>query len=198
MNSLVTRSPLPRQVERYALLTTLARYDSALEPQPYLARSWTWSADRRVLTFHLHTDVRWTDGVATAAPDVVWTLNAARDSAVGYPRANDLGEVQDVSAPDDSTVLIRWRSPPARFPDVLTDLAILPAHLLDSVPDTRMRGAAWNTNPVGNGPFQFVSFEHNRRWVFAANHDFPASLGGPPKLSRFIVVTVDDPTAKLA
>src|ERR1700757_2635773 len=75
MNSLVTRSPLPRQVERYALLTTLARYDSALRPQPYLARAWTWSADRRTLTFALHTDIDWNDGVPTRAPDVVWTLD---------------------------------------------------------------------------------------------------------------------------
>lgn len=198
MNSLVTRSPLPRQVERYALLTTLARYDSALHPEPYLARSWAWSADRRTLTFRLHTDVRWTDGVPTRAADVVWTLDAARDPVTGYPRFDDLADVGDVSAPDDSTVVIRWRRPPARFPDVLTDLAILPAHLLDSVPDARMRTAAWNTAPVGNGPFRFVSAEHNRRWVFAANPDFPASLGGPPHLSRFIVVTVDEPTAKLA
>lgn len=198
MNSLVTRSPLPRQVERYALLTTLARYDSALHPEPYLAKRWTWSPDRRTLTFHLHTDVRWTDGVPTGARDVVWTLDAARDPVTGYPRFADLADVQDVAASDDSTVVIRWGRAPAAFPDVLTDLAILPAHLLDTVPDGRMRGAAWNTDPVGNGPFRFVSYEHNRRWIFAANPGFPASLGGPPRLSRFIVVTVDEPTAKLA
>ena len=198
MNALVTRSPLPRQVERYALLTTLARYDSALNPQPYLARAWTWSPDRRTLTFRLHSDLRWTDGVPTSARDVVWTLRAARDPATGYPRANDIMTMQDVSALDDSTVAIRWLGPPDRFPDVLTDLAILPAHLLDTVPDGRMREAAWNTHPVGNGPFRFVAYEHNRRWVFEANPDFPPSLGGPPRLSRFIVVVVDEPTAKLA
>ena len=197
MNSLVTRSPLPRQVERYALLTTLAQYDSALQPQPYLARSWTWSADHRTLTLALHTDVRWDDGVPTGAPDVVFTLEAARDSVTGYPRYADLAGIQNVSAADDSTVVIVWSHAPEGFPDVLTDLAILPAHLL-RVPHGELRNAPWNTHPVGNGPFRFVSFEHNRRWIFDANPDFPASLGGPPKLSRFIVVTVDEPTAKLA
>jgi peptide/nickel transport system substrate-binding protein len=34
--------------------------------------------------------------------------------------------------------------------------------------------------------------------VFAANRDFPAGLGGPPRLQRFIVVVVDEPTTKLA
>jgi peptide/nickel transport system substrate-binding protein len=43
-----------------------------------------------------------------------------------------------------------------------------------------------------------VAHEPNRRWVFEANPDFPAELGGPPKLSRFIVVVVDEPTTKLA
>lgn len=198
MNPLVTRPPLARQVERYALLTTLARYDSTLTPTPYLARAWEWSPDRRVLTFHLHTDVRWGDGVATIARDVVWTLDAARDSDTGYPRYRELGDVAGDAATDDSTVTVRWSRPPATFPDVLTDLAILPAHLLDAVPHARMREASWNVHPVGNGPFQFVSYEPNRRWVFAANPDFPSSLGGPPRLARFIVVVVDEPTAKLA
>jgi peptide/nickel transport system substrate-binding protein len=94
--------------------------------------------------------------------------------------------------------VLRFRQVQTRFPDLLTDLAILPAHLLDTVPHARLRQAAWNTAPVGNGPFRFVSHEPNRRWVFAANPDFPAVLGGPPRLQRFIVVVVDEPTTKLA
>jgi peptide/nickel transport system substrate-binding protein len=85
-----------------------------------------------------------------------------------------------------------------RFPDVLTDLAILPAHLLDTVPAGRLRQAEWNTRPVGNGPFRFVAHEPNRRWVFAADTAFAEVLGGPPRLERLIVVVVDEPTTKLA
>jgi peptide/nickel transport system substrate-binding protein len=43
-----------------------------------------------------------------------------------------------------------------------------------------------------------VSHEPNRRWVFAADSSFPTALGGPPRLKRFIVVVVDEPTTKLA
>jgi peptide/nickel transport system substrate-binding protein len=88
--------------------------------------------------------------------------------------------------------------PQPGFPDLLTDLAILPAHLLDTVPHARLRQAAWNNAPVGNGPFRFVAHEPNRRWVFAADPAFPKALGGPPRLDRFIVVVVDEPTTKLA
>ena len=52
INPLLTQHPLARQVQRYVLLTTLARYDSALAPVPYLAREWRWSKDRRKSCFH--------------------------------------------------------------------------------------------------------------------------------------------------
>lgn len=198
INPLLTLHPLARQVQRYVLLTTLARYDSTLTPRPYLARRWEWSADGRTLTFHLEPTVRWHDGAPTTARDVKWTLDAARDPATGYPRAADLAGLDTVLALEDSTVSLRFASAVSRFPDVLTDLAILPSHLLDTVPATRLRSAAWNVAPVGNGPFRFVAHEPNRRWVFAANPDFPRVLGGPPALDRFIVVVVDEPTTKLA
>jgi peptide/nickel transport system substrate-binding protein len=198
INPLLTVHPLARQVQRYVLLTTLVRYDSTLTPRPYLARSWQWSQDRRRLSFQLETAVHWHDGVPTTARDVVWTLDAARDPVTGYPRASELSTLESVTAPDESTAVLQFRLPPADFPDVLTDLAMLPAHLLDSVPHDRLRQAGWNSAPVGNGPFRFVAHEANRRWVFAANPTFPAILGGPPRLDRFIVVVVNEPTTKLA
>jgi peptide/nickel transport system substrate-binding protein len=198
INPLLTTHPLARQVQRYVLLTTLARYDGALTPRPYLARSWTWSPDRRRLSFALTTAARWHDGVPTTARDVRWTLEAARDPRVGYPRLSDLADLLTVAAPDDSTVVLDFRTPQRGFPDVLTDLAVLPAHLLDSVPRDALRRAAWNQHPVGNGPFRFVRHEPNRRWVFAADTAFPHELGGPPRLERLVLAVVDEPVTKLA
>src|SRR5438034_4187766 len=163
VNPLFTTHPLAKQVQRYVLLTTLARYDSALVPQPYLARRWTWSAERTTLTFRLQPGVRWHDGVATTARDVVWTLNTACDSVTGYPRLSDLANVVSANDADDSTVIVRFSRPERELPDVFTDLAVLPAHLLDSIPRTRLRQAEWNAHPVGNGPFRFVTHESNRR-----------------------------------
>jgi len=198
INPLLTQHPLAKQVQRYVLLTTLVRYDSTLTPQPYLARRWRWSADSTTLTFTLFAGLTWDDGRPTVARDVAWTFDAARDPATGYPRLADLGNVADVRAPDDTTVIVRFRTAQSRLPDVFTDLAILPAHLLDSVPYARLRQAAWNEHPVGNGPFRFVVHEPHRRWVFTRNSAFPAALGGPPRLDRLILVVVDEPMTKLA
>ncbi len=198
INPLLTIHPLARQVQKFLLLTTVARYDSALRPQPYLARAWWWSEGRRRLTLRLRADVRWHDGVPTVARDVAWTLMTARAPATGYPRLAELAPLRDVTVSDDTTLVLSFAEPQARFPDVLTDLAILPAHLLDSVPAGALRRAAWNRQPVGNGPFRFVAHERNRRWVFDANPSFPAALGGPPTVRRLVVVVVDEPTTKLA
>ena len=198
MNPLLTTHPLARQVQRYVLLTTLVRYDSALNVEPYLARAWEWSGDSTVLTLHLSQAVHWHDGVATTARDAAWTIDAARDPDTGYPRLTDFADLSSVVATNDSTLAITFRQPRATIPDVFTDLAILPAHLLDSVPHARLRGAAWNQAPVGNGPFTFVSHAPNRRWVFAANPDFPTSLGGAPHIDRLVIAVVDEPTTKLA
>jgi peptide/nickel transport system substrate-binding protein len=198
VNPLLTTHPLARQVQRYVLLTTLVQYDSALVVKPYLARQWDWSTDSLTLTWHLNTMVRWDDGAPTTARDVAWTLDAARDPATGYPRSGDLEDVVAVTVRDDSTVTVAFSTPPHGIPDVFTDLAILPAHILAGTPPGRLRSAAWNQTPTGNGPFRFVSHTPNRRWVFAANREFPAALGGPPRIDRLVIAVVDEPTTKLA
>jgi peptide/nickel transport system substrate-binding protein len=197
-NPLVTIHGLSRQVQRYVLFTTLARYDSALAPVPYLARGWEWSADRTKLTFRLQPGVRWHDGRPTTAADVAFTLLAARDFRTGYSRASDFSAVDTILAPDDSTVVLEFDAAQTLFPLVLCELPILPAHLLIGVSHTEMRRAPFNLNPVGNGPFRFVERTPGQRWVFARNDSFPAALGGPPSIERLVIAVVDEPTTKLA
>ncbi len=197
-NPLVTIHPLARQVQRHVLLVTLARYDAALEPVPYAARSWTWSDDRTELTFQLARRLQWHDGVATTSRDVVFTLDAARDPATGFPRYADLADIHSVDALDDHLVVVRFTRPQRTFPMVLCELPLAPAHLLAGVPRDRMRQAEFGRAPVGNGPFRFVSRTPGQRWVFERNSTFPAELGGPPRVRRLVVAVVDEATTKFA
>ncbi len=198
INPLVTVHPLAKQVQRYALFLTLVRYDSALVPRPYLASAWSWSADRRTLTFTLRGDVRWHDGRATSSADAAFTLEAARDPATAYPRRAELACVERIAAPDPRTLALHFCRPQDALLDLLTDLAVLPAHLLSDVPRPSMATAPFNEQPVGNGPYRFVAHEAGRRWVFEANTDFPAALGGTPAVRRLVVAVVDEATTKLA
>ena len=150
------------------------------------------------MTFHLYPSLRWHDGAPTTATDVAWTLDAARDPATGYPRLDDLRDVSNVAPLDDSTLRITFRQAQPGIPDVLTDLAVLPEHILGRTTHGQLRNAGWNQEPVGNGPFAFVSHQPNRRWVFKANPAFPLALGGPPHIDRLVIAVVDEPTTKLA
>lgn len=197
-NPLVTIHGLSRQVQRFVLFTTLARYDSVLGPAPYLARSWRWSQDRTVLTFALAAGLHWHDGPLTTARDAAFTLLAARDPHTGYPRSTDLAGVDTVVATDDSTLAVTFATPQSLFPLVLCELPILPEHLLARVRRSEMRRAPFNFAPVGNGPFRFVERIPGQRWVFERNADFPATLGGPPSIARLVIAVVDEPTTKLA
>ena len=197
-NPLVTVHPLSRQLQRFALFVTLASFDSTLEARPYAARRWRWSDDRRTLTLDLVTSLRWHDGAPTTAADAAFTIDAARDPATGYPRAADLASLADVSAPDDSTLVLRFASAQPTFPAVLCELPILPRHLLGGVARGAMRAAPFSDNPVGNGPFRFQSRRPGQRWVFVRNDSFPEELGGPPAVRRLVVAVVDEATTKFA
>ncbi len=196
INPLVAVHPLAKQVQKHVLFLTLAAYDSAMQPVPRLA-TWRWSADRTMLTFSLRSDVRWHDGEPTTADDVVWTLEHARDPAVAYPRGRDLSSVSDVLRVDSLTVALEFDRQQPVFPDVLTDLAVLPEHRFAGVAAEDIRTAPFNAAPVGNGPFEFVEYRPNQRWVFRRAEGFPESLGRP-RIERLVVVVVDEATTKLA
>jgi peptide/nickel transport system substrate-binding protein len=197
-NPLTTIHPLARQVQRYALFVTLARYDSLLAPEPYFAKGWTWSDDRRSLTLDLHTGLAWHDGAPTTSRDVVYTLTVAREAGTGYYRRADLAAISALRGPNDSTVTLVFDAPQSRFPAVLCELPMVPEHLLSRTAPRDLRSAPFAFAPVGNGPFRFVGRQAGRRWIFARNERFPAALGGPPRLDRFVVVVVDEPTTKFA
>lgn len=197
-NPLVTVHPLSRQLQRHALLVTLARWDSTLTAAPYFARRWAWSDGARTLTLWLEPTLRWHDGVPTTAHDAAFTLALAGDPSVGFARAADLTALRAAEAPDDTTLVLRFATPQPALPGVLCELPLVPRHLLAQVPRAALRQAAFERAPVGNGPFRFVSRTPNARWVLERNADFPASMGGAPRMRRLVVAVVDEPTTKFA
>ena len=192
---LVAQNRYTQEILRYALFVPLIRYGPHLEMEPALAATWTMAADTGAI-FQLRRDVHWHDGPLTTALDVKFTLDRAMDPQTAFPNASDFGEWTGSEIIDSFTIRVRWRphsDPLAGLPF----LPVMPKHLLDSVPANAMSRAAFNRNPVGNGPFRFVEHRANDRWVFQANDDFPAGLGGRPAIDRLVWKVVPDPTAQL-
>ena len=197
-NPLVTIHPLSRQVQRHVLFATLTRYDSALAPQPYYAQRWSWSADRRNLSFELEPSLRWHDGVPVTSADVAFTIATASNPAVGYARAADLADIRAVDTPTPANATIHFATPQREVPRIFAELPIVPAHVLRGVAPAEMRRAAFNVAPTGNGPFRFVERVPGQRWVFERDTAFPAAMGGAPRIRRLVIAVVDEPTTKFA
>ena len=190
-NPLVTLHPLSRQIQRFALFVTLARYDSLLQAQPYFARAWQWSSDRREVTFVLHPDLSWHDGTRTTARDVAFTLDAARNPATGYYRTADLAPIISVTTPNDTSVVVRFATPQPELPPIFCELPIAPAHVLSTVRSQRSERIP-SLQPLGNGPFVFV----RRTPGSAGSSRHPTFLprSGAPHAALIVVAVVDEPT----
>lgn len=194
-NPLVSVDAWTNEVLRYVLFTPLVRYGPGLSYEPALAESWEIHGDTAVV-FHLHRGVRWHDGVPTTADDVLFTFERARDPATGFPNADYFSHWLGGTVVDSYTVrfdIERHAEPLAGWPST----PIVPRHVLDTVPAAEMRQSPFNTDPVGNGPFRFVSHRPGDRWVFEANDGFPQELGGPPLLDRLVWRVIPDYSAQV-
>jgi peptide/nickel transport system substrate-binding protein len=194
-NSLVTADKWAQEVNRFVLFLPLVQYGPGLDYEPRLAERWQLLGDTAAV-FHLRPDVRWADGVPVRAADVVFTYRRAVDTLTAFPNAEYFTYWRGVEAPDSLTVVFHFL-PHADPLAGLPFLPIMPAHLLDSIPPERMRQAAFNHRPVGDGPFRFVEYRANDRWVFEANPDFPEGLGGRPRLDRLVLRIIPEPTAEV-
>jgi peptide/nickel transport system substrate-binding protein len=151
------------------------------------------SRDGRVITYRLRAGVRWQDGVAVTAHDVVWTLHAILDSRNAVRSRAGYDRVASAEALGDRTVRVTLKEPWA--PAVATLFSygtapqyVLPAHLLEKEPN--LEQSAFATHPVGNGPYRFVSWARGDHLVYEAN---PSYWRGAPKVARLDIRIVPDP-----
>jgi len=160
---------------------SLVQYDPQLELEPRVARNWSFSPDRRTLTFTLRDGVRWHDGLPVTADDVVFTIERLRDPVMeNRVWAPSFVDLESVVAPDDHTVVARYS---VATPDVLEGwrVPLLPRHL--AADDEDLMTGSFARSPVGCGPFRFVSADSGRRIELEANDDY---WDGRPHLDRLI------------
>lgn len=196
MNPLVNSDKYGQDVASELLFLPLIRYDSALDYIAALAESWETLGDTGAV-FRLRRDVRWHDGEPTTAEDVVFTFERAKDPRTAFPNVSYLLAWTGAEAVDSYTVRVSY-TPHADPLAGLPFLPIVPKHALDSIPAERTGQAAFSRAPVGNGPYRFVEFRANDRWVFSANDDFSESLGGRPPIDRVVMRIIPEPASQVA
>ncbi|HEX5724329.1 MAG TPA: ABC transporter substrate-binding protein, partial [Longimicrobiaceae bacterium] len=197
INPLTSTDHNANQLQQYVLFMPLIGYDERLEPAPWLARSWEVNGDTTELTFHLRNDVLWHDGRKTTAYDVKFSYDRARDPQTAFPNTAFWTHYGDAEAVDSFTFRVKM-VPHSDYMDPWRSFSPVPMHLLRDVPPAELKNHPFSTRqPVGNGPFRFVSREQGQRWVFEANPDFPRELGGRPYLDRIVYRYIPDPTVLL-
>jgi peptide/nickel transport system substrate-binding protein len=156
---------------------------------PLLAESWTFSRDRRDLTFHLRP-CAWSDGSPVTAADVVFTWKAQTSPAVAWIGAETKARIEDVAAIDPRTVRFRFER---AYPEQLADAVeggIVPQHVFGRVPFEGWRTHDWSDARVVSGPFRLLSHRPAEEIVLERNpRYFEKDL---PHLDRVVVRVVPD------
>jgi peptide/nickel transport system substrate-binding protein len=132
---------------------------------PWLATSWRWSEDRLQLQFTLRSDVRWSDGAAFRAQDVVFTLRLLKHHE-GLDAHALWRYLADVRAPDDHTVEILLKRRHVPVLESISEQPIVPEHVWAPIPDPT---AFANEEPVATGPFTRVTVFRNQIYEVERN-----------------------------
>jgi peptide/nickel transport system substrate-binding protein len=193
---------------------SLSLIDGAGVARPYLAtvlpqlntESWLVLPDGRMETrYPLRAGLTWQDGSPLTADDFVFAFRMYRTPGLGFTAAPE-DMMEDVLAPDPTTVLIRWRSAYAHAAVLgMGDLDPLPRHILE-IPFTDFEqgiGSAetllgrpfWTVEYVGAGPYRITG------WVPGAHLEGQAFEGhalGRPRIDRVLVRIFNDENAVLA
>lgn len=191
----------------------LAIVDDRGVPRPYLAEelpqlnteSWRVFPDGRMeTTYRLKRDLTWHDSSPLSAEDFVFAFRVYSDAAFGIASGLPQGQMEDVAAPDQRTVAIKWRRP-YPFAGLLggegqRNFAPLPRHILEGplereTPDGFVALPFWNTEYVGLGPYRLD------RWEPGAFIDAAAFSGhalGRPRIDRVKILFMSDPNTALA
>jgi ABC-type transport system substrate-binding protein len=155
------------------LFDGLVRFDPYLMVLPGLAETWQIEENGKQYRFIIHGKARFQNGENVTAQDVVFSLSRLLRvdpspailphllKIVGAKAYRDFktDSVDGLQARDDKIVLITLESSHAPF---LTALGMNQAKIVPKA-EVIKQGSGFGRNPVGSGPFQFVSWETNRQ-----------------------------------
>lgn len=186
---------------RNLLFNSLVKKNERFDYVGELAKSIEFSNDGLGITFKLNENVKFHDGRIMKSSDVKYTLEALFESGGtkagsffdSVPDATDpekkktirTPHIKSIATPDDSTIVMTVARP-ALVNQTLSNLVTIPIIPFGTIERQK-------TNPIGTGPFKFVSFDQVNSIVrFEAFGDY---WEGAPKIKSLTVKTVTDANA---
>ena len=175
------------------LFATLVRSDANWKFHPYLATSWTTSADGLSVTFKLRTDATFHDGKPITSADVKFSIETQK---ANHPFKTSLGAVSGVETPDAHTVVVKLKSPhPALLLAMSTSIVpIIPKHVYGDGqnPKTHPRNT---TNLVGSGAYILKEYKRAQYILLERNPNY--FLKGRPYMDRIIYKIIRDSSSRV-
>ncbi|MES1241141.1 MAG: ABC transporter substrate-binding protein [Acidobacteriota bacterium] len=141
---------------------------------PQLARSFEWSPDHKVLTFHLREDAVWSDGVPVTADDVRFTWQAQTDPDVAWSSAFMKKNILDAEVVDPHTVRFHFSHAYAKQVQDVNEGVILPKHAWGKIPFSKWHDSSdwFLENLVVDGPFTIGSWQPQQDVVLVRNERY--------------------------
>jgi peptide/nickel transport system substrate-binding protein len=146
--------------------------DKTLDVYPGLAQSYDVSPDGLAYTFHLRQGVMFHDGTEMDANAVAFSYSRVLDPENQYYNLGKPFPLMDfwygaidpkkTVVQDKYTVTLQLKQPFSPLEGYLA----WPAAGIVSPTAVQKYGAAFRENPVGTGPFKFVSWDHNQKVTF--------------------------------
>lgn len=178
--------------ERYVLYTifnTLVGLDEKFNIVPELALSWE-NPDSTTFLFHLRKNVKFHDGTEFDASVVKWNLDRVMDPEFASPQRKLVEPyIDSIEVIDKHTVAIHLKQPYAPF---LSLMAERPGFIVSPSAVKKYGDKKFALNPVGTGPFKFVSWMPQSKLTVERFDDFWAKNEGKPYLDKIEFLEIPD------
>ncbi len=158
---------------------------------PHLAESYELSDDGLTLTLTLREGVTFHDGTPLTAEVVEGSLQRFLNPDNAFSFLFLLEPIQEIEVLDEMSLELRLNEPFAPLMSNLTHSST--AIVLPSAVEEH--GDDFYRNPVGTGPFKFVSWEPNQSIDLERNDDY---WGGAPELAGVRFLAVPENTTRMA
>lgn len=166
---------------------------------PWLAESGTYNDDYTELTIKLREGPEWSDGVPITSADVKFTFDliASNDKLNYHAQFQEF--VKEITAPDDRTVVIKFKEPNPRFKFEMlsfkfdTGIPIVPKHVFEKVTDvTDFPGG---DDIVHSGMFNTFQTPQQKIWDLRDDWwGFKIGFQPKPDVKRVTMVPMGDVT----